>query len=121
MDLSVTWANFWADFLNFLTRYSAYAILAVWLIFILVYVVVRTLFPNEGRGRRKWKKTQKYDEDGFDANGWSALGFHRNGTRYDDRGLDRYGNPKPAGERSDLRAFDPVPEKEKPEEEQESK
>ena len=119
MDLELWWANVWADVLNFLTKYSVYAILVVWLIFVLVYVIVRTVYPNEGKGRRRWKKTPKYDEDGFDKNGWSALGFHRNGTRYDDNGLDREGNPKPPGERTDLPAFDPVPERKKPEDEEE--
>ena len=93
--------------------------LVVWAAFVITYLAVRTRHPNEGKGRRNRKKSQKYDADGFDKNGWSALGFHRNGTRYDDNGFDRYGNPKPSGERSDLRAFDPVPEKEKPQDEEE--
>lgn len=87
---------------------GAIVILAIWLIFLLIYIGVRTVFPDLAKGNRKWKKKKKFDADGFDRNGWSALGFYRNGTRYDDNGLDRYGNPRPEGERTDLRAFDPV-------------
>ena len=98
---------------------GAIVLLVLWGLFVGSYLFVRTRYPNEGRGRRKWKKTPRYDADGFDKNGWSALGFHRNGTRYDDNGFDREGNPKPPGERTDLRAFDPVPERETPEEQAE--
>lgn len=96
---------------------GAIVLFALWAIFVGAYIAVRTRYPNEGTGRRKWKKNKKYDADGFDKNGWSALGFHRNGTRYDDNGFDREGNPKPPGERTDLRAFDPIPERPKDEEE----
>ena len=89
----------------------ALIILAVWIFFVVAYLVVRTVFPQLAKGNRRIsriKNATKYDENGFDKNGWSALGFHRNGTRYDDNGYDRYGNPRPAGARTDLRIHEPI-------------
>ncbi len=100
-------------------NWFAILIFGAWILFVLAFVAVRTAFPNEGRGSHKVKRKEKYDDYGFDKNGWSSLGFHRNGTRYDDNGLDRYGNPKPAGERTDLKAFEPVEPPTEPLEEEE--
>ena len=90
--------------------HSIMAIIAfvMWVLFLAAYFVVRAMYPKLGRGKHKVKRGEKYDEQGFDKRGFSALGFHRNGTRYDDNGFDREGNPRPAGERTDLRMFDPV-------------
>ena len=86
----------------------AIIIFVIWVLFIVAYFVARAMYPKLGRGTHKVKRGEKYDEQGFDKRGFSALGFHRNGTRYDDNGFDREGNPRPAGERTDLRMFDPV-------------
>lgn len=86
----------------------AIIIFVIWVLFIAAYFVARAMYPKLGRGTHKVKRGEKYDEQGFDKRGFSALGFHRNGTRYDDNGFDREGNPRPAGERTDLRMFDPV-------------
>lgn len=89
---------------------AAIIIIVMWLVFIGIYVAVRIANPDLAKGRYQPRKKQKYDPNGFDKNGWSALGFHRNGTRYDDNGYDIHGNRKPEGERTDLKAFEPVPE-----------
>lgn len=89
---------------------AALIIILIWLVFIGIYIAVRIANPDLAKGYSLPKKKPKYDPNGFDKNGWSALGFHRNGTRYDDNGLDINGNTKPEGERTDLKAFEPVPE-----------
>ena len=77
---------------------GAVIILAVWVLFVVAYVAVRTAFPDLAKGRRTVKQikhSKEYDEQGFDEDGWSSLGFHRNGTRYDDNGFDQNGNRRP--------------------------
>lgn len=89
-------------------------VIAGWVLFVGAFAVVKTVYPNVGKGKRKLKQIKnqaKYDDDGFDENGFSALGFHRNGTKYDENGFDRFGNRKPDG-LDDLPAFDPIPKQE---------
>lgn len=89
-------------------------VIAGWVLFVGAFVVVKTVYPNVGKGKRKLKQIKnriEYDDEGFDKNGFSALGFHRNGTKYDDNGFDRFGNKKPDGF-DDMPAFEPIPEHE---------
>ena len=80
----------------------ALAIFCIWLFFVIAFVLVRVFFPELAvkRSKKEIKAARVYDDFGYDERGFSALGYHRNGTRYDDEGydlngLDKEGKPRP--------------------------
>ena len=81
----------------------AVVILSIWLFFVLAFILVRLFYPDlntKKRTRKQIKNARVYDSFGYDQDGFTALGYHRNGTRYDDQGYDRdgldmNGNPRP--------------------------